>query len=59
MAGDTPSDLGAGTAAGCGFVVGVGHGTHSLDELAAHPHTHLLPDLDGLTGVLGLSGVSA
>ncbi len=48
VAGDTPSDLLAGTAAGCGLVIGVGHGTHTLDELSMHPHTQLLPTLDGL-----------
>lgn len=45
IAGDTPSDLLAGTAANCRLVIGVGHGTHTLDQLAPHPHTHLLPDL--------------
>ena len=48
VAGDTPADLQAGTAAGCRVVLGVGHGTHSLAELAAAPHTHLLPTLAGL-----------
>jgi phosphonatase-like hydrolase len=52
VAGDTPSDLHAGDAAGCRFVVGVGHGTHTLDELRPHPHTHLLPDLTTLPEVL-------
>lgn len=50
--GDTPSDLGAGTNAGCRFVVGVGHGTHSLAELEVHPHTHLLPDLTNFVEVI-------
>lgn len=50
--GDTPSDLGAGTNAGCRFVIGVGHGTHTLAELQSHPHTHLLPDLTTLVEVL-------
>lgn len=45
IAGDTPSDLEAGHAAGCRLVVGVGHGSHTLDELRAAPHTHLLPTL--------------
>jgi phosphonatase-like hydrolase len=40
--GDTPSDLLEGTAAGCAFVVGVTEGTHSLEQLAVHPHTHLV-----------------
>lgn len=52
VAGDTPSDLMAGAAAGCRWVVGVGHGTHSLAELSRHPHTHLLANLRGLSEVL-------
>lgn len=52
VAGDTPSDLRAGAAAGCAHIVGVGHGTHTLDELRAHPHTALLPDLHTLPEVL-------
>jgi phosphonatase-like hydrolase len=48
VAGDTPADLLAGVAADCRFVVGVGHGTHSLRDLEDHPHTHLLPDLTRL-----------
>jgi phosphonatase-like hydrolase len=53
VAGDTPSDLAAGAAAGCGVVVGVGHGTHTLGELASSPHTHLMADLTGLAEVIG------
>jgi phosphonatase-like hydrolase len=56
VAGDTPSDLRAGTAAGCGMVVGVGHGTHTLSQLAADPHTLLLPDLTGLCAAIGDAG---
>lgn len=48
IAGDTPSDLQAGTAAGVAVVAGVGHGTHTLDELARHPHTHLWANLNPL-----------
>lgn len=48
VVGDTPADLLAGVAADCRYVVGVGHGTHSLRELEEHPHTHLLPDLNNL-----------
>lgn len=60
VAGDTPSDLRAGTAAGCAMVVGVGHGTHTLAELAPHPHTHLLADLTGLfDAVRGLGAAPA
>lgn len=40
--GDTPSDLLEGTAAGCGFVIGVTAGSHTREELAPHPHTHLV-----------------
>lgn len=49
--GDTPSDLGEGTSAGCGLVIGVTAGTHTEAELAVHPHTHLVPSL---THVLAL-----
>ncbi|MGK0204028.1 MAG: phosphonatase-like hydrolase [Planctomycetota bacterium] len=48
VAGDTPADLLAGKAANAGMVVGLGCGTHSLDELREHPHTHLLDDLTTL-----------
>ncbi|MCB9919638.1 MAG: HAD-IA family hydrolase [Planctomycetes bacterium] len=52
--GDTPADLEAGTAAGCAYVIGVGHGTHSLEALARYPHTHLFDDLSPLPRLLGL-----
>ncbi len=52
VAGDTPSDLQAGKAAGCRLIVGVGHGSHTLDELRPHPHTHLMQDLRGLPEVV-------
>lgn len=52
VAGDTPSDLQAGQALGAGFVIGVGHGSHSLSELSSHPHTHLIPDLTSLPEIL-------
>jgi phosphonatase-like hydrolase len=52
VAGDTPADLQAGTAAACAMVVGVGCGSHRLDELAPHPHTLLLPDLTTLPAVV-------
>lgn len=48
VVGDTPSDLQAGTAASCRFVVGIGHGSHTLAELARAPHTHLVPSLRSL-----------
>jgi len=52
IAGDTPADLEAGHAARCRLVVGVGHGSHSLDELRVSPHTHLLPDLRSLPEII-------
>ncbi len=54
--GDTPSDLGEGTAAGCGWVIGVTEGTHTADQLRPHPHTHVISsvrDLPALFGVVG------
>ncbi len=54
--GDTPNDLISATAAGCGLVVGVGHGSHALAELRAHPHTHLVEDLASFADlVLGVT----
>ena len=50
--GDTPSDLQEGTAAGCGLVVGVTNGSHTRDELARHPHTHLLASISELPSLL-------
>ena len=41
VVGDTPSDLGSGMNAGAGMVIGIGHGTHAIEDLADHPHTHL------------------
>ncbi len=54
-AGDTPSDLAAATTAGCQLVVGVGTGSYSLEDLADHPHTHLLPDLRTLPQIVAQS----
>ncbi len=50
--GDTPSDLEEGTAAGCGLVIGVTNGTHTREQLSAHPHTHLLPSLCDVPGLI-------
>jgi phosphonatase-like hydrolase len=52
LAGDTPADLGAGSSAGCDLVIGVGHGTHTLEELRLCPHTHLLPTCDGIPEIV-------
>ena len=51
-AGDTPNDLGAGTNAGAGFVVGVTTGAFTADQLAAHPHTHILASTAQLPSLL-------
>jgi phosphonatase-like hydrolase len=56
VVGDTPADLQAGVAARCGLVVGVGCGSHRLDELAPHPHSLLLPDLSTLPEVVFAHG---
>ena len=56
VAGDTPADLLAGAAAHCGLIVGFGCGTHSLPELARHPHTHLLADPSSLAEVVFTDG---
>jgi phosphonatase-like hydrolase len=50
--GDTPSDLQQGTAAGCGWVIGVTSGTHTREQLAPVPHTHLIERLLELPAVL-------
>ena len=50
--GDTPSDLQEGTAAGCGLVIGVANGTHTREQLAAHPHTHLIASLQELPALV-------
>ena len=52
VAGDTPNDLGAGTNAGAGFVVGVATGSFTHDRLATEPHTHLLPSTADLPTLL-------
>lgn len=58
--GDTPADLEEGAAARCGLVVGVTNGSHTVDELKRHPHTHLISHLGLLPKVvLGHGMVSA
>lgn len=49
--GDTPSDLLQGTAAGCGWVIGVTQGSHTQSQLATHPHTHLIPNVVALNAL--------
>lgn len=52
--GDTPSDLHEGTNAGCAAVVGFTGGTHTPDQLAAAPHTHLIPTLRDFLDIAGI-----
>ncbi|MGC4044084.1 MAG: HAD hydrolase-like protein [Armatimonas sp.] len=52
--GDTPSDLQEGTAAGCGWVIGVTLGSHTAEQLAPYPHTHLIPSVTALPALFGL-----
>jgi phosphonatase-like hydrolase len=56
VAGDTASDLLAGTRAGAGMVAGVLTGAHDREQLAAAPHTHLLASVAELPGLLAGPG---
>ena len=47
VAGDTVSDLEAGTAAGAAAVIGVLSGAHDRTTLAAAPHTAIIGDITG------------
>jgi phosphoglycolate phosphatase len=55
VAGDTVSDLEAGTAANAGAVIGVLSGAHDRATLEAAPHTDLIPDITGLIAHLQAS----
>ena len=52
--GDTPSDLQEGTAANCGWVIGVTEGTHTIEQLTPYPHTHLIPSVAALPALFDL-----
>ncbi len=52
VAGDTISDLQAGTAAGAGAVVGVLSGAHDRATLEAAPHTAIITDITAFIDVL-------
>jgi phosphonatase-like hydrolase len=52
--GDTALDLQAGSNAGAGWVIGVLSGAHDAETLGRTPHTHLLPSIAELPGLLGL-----
>lgn len=51
--GDTPSDLLEGEQAGCHFNIGVTYGSHTSDQLAEYPHTHLVSDIKEIPALLG------
>ncbi len=53
--GDTPSDLREGTAAGCGWVIGVTGGSHTAEELQRCPHTHLIGSVADLGQIFELN----
>lgn len=53
--GDTPLDLQAAANARAGWIIGVLSGAHGLETLGATPHTHLLPSIAALPGLLGVS----
>lgn len=52
--GDTPADLEEGHNAGCGLVIGVTGGTHTREQLAEFPHTHLIATVANLPALLGI-----
>jgi phosphonatase-like hydrolase len=54
-AGDTVRDLQAGTNAGAGMVVGVLTGGMTAEGLGGVRHTHLLPSVAGIPGLLGVA----
>jgi phosphonatase-like hydrolase len=51
--GDTPADLGEGTNAGCGMVVGVLTGAYDRAGLVVHPHTHLVDSVREIPRLVG------
>ena len=51
--GDTPLDLQAGSNAGLRAVVGVLTGAGKPETLRREPHTHILPSVTGVPGLLG------
>lgn len=52
VVGDTPNDLGSATNAHAALAIGVGHGTHRLEDLSDHPHTHLAANMNALRDIL-------
>jgi phosphonatase-like hydrolase len=56
VAGDTVNDVTAGTRAGARFVVGVLSGAHTVAELGAARHTHLLASIADVPELLAAEG---
>ena len=44
--GDTPSDVQEGHAAGCGWVIAVTEGSHTVEQLAPYLPTHIIPNIN-------------
>jgi len=53
--GDTPSDLLQGTAAGCGWVIGVTTGAFTELQLKFEPHTHLIAEIPEVLPIFEIS----
>jgi phosphonatase-like hydrolase len=56
--GDTPSDLHQGTAAGCGWVIGVTTGAFSDLQLKFEPHTHLIKEINEVLPIFSAAAVA-
>ena len=54
VVGDTPLDLQAASNARAGWVIGVLSGAHGIETMGPTPHSHLLPSIAALPGLLGL-----
>lgn len=50
--GDTPSDLGEGHSAGCGWVIGTTYGSHTREQLQPHRPTHIIDRIEDLLPIL-------
>ncbi len=52
--GDTLSDLGEGTSAGCGYVIGITSGAFTYEQLKAAPHTHIIHHIPEVLKIVGV-----
>lgn len=52
--GDTPSDIEEGNSAGCGWVIGVTHGTHTRQQLLPLQPTHIVDNVVELGKIWGI-----